>query len=106
MIRYLLVATTTAVVCFAVGAVTGFAAHNSAQRIITARPGDDVSIPSLDLFCVIFRHDASLNTDPGAFMYCVRHSTGKANSRSVSVTRYHYEIGNGARVTYRVGRTP
>ncbi len=106
MIRYLLVATTTAIVCFAVAAVTGFAAHSSAQRIITARPGDDGLIPSLDLFCVIFRHDASLSTDPGALMYCGRNSTGSANSRSVSVTRFHYEIGNGERVTYRVGRTP
>jgi hypothetical protein len=51
MIRYLFVATVTAVVCFVVAAVTGFAAHNSAQRFLTARPGDGVTIPSLDLLC-------------------------------------------------------
>jgi hypothetical protein len=36
MIRYLFVAVATAVVCFAVAAVTGFAAHSSAQRNLTA----------------------------------------------------------------------
>jgi len=106
MIRSLLVATATAIVCFAVAAVTGFAAHNSAKRDLTARPGDAVFIPSLDLLCFVWRHDASLSTDPGALMYCARKSAGNGKSRTVSVTRYHYEIGNGDRVTYRVGRTP
>jgi hypothetical protein len=106
MIRYLLVASTTAIVCFAIAAVTGFAAHNSSQRNLTARAGDAVAIPSLDLLCFVWRHDASLSTDPGGLMYCARKSAGQGNSRTVSVTRYHYEIGNGERVTYRVGRTP
>jgi hypothetical protein len=106
MIRYLLVATTTAIVCFAVAAVTGFAAYNSAQRNLTARPGDAVFIPSLDLLCFVWRHNTKLETDPGALMYCARESAGNGNSRTVSVTRFHYEIGNGERVTYRVGRTP
>jgi hypothetical protein len=106
MIRYLFVAVATAVVCFAVAAVTGFAAHSSAQRNLTARPGDALFIPSLDLLCFVFRHNDNLNTDPGPLMLCARKSAGQGNSRSVGVTRYHYEIGNGERVTYRVGRTP
>src|SRR2546426_11711140 len=66
-------------------------AGGSSNAFLTARAGDSVRFVALDLFCVGMRRDPD-GIEAGPIIYCKRYSTD--NSRAISVSRYHYLIGN------------
>ena len=84
MLKIMLTALVTAAISFAVAAATSFAHQDRGQRYVTARIGDFLVIPAVDLSCSIFRRDPDRH-EAGALMYCGRQST-QGNSRTVSIS--------------------
>ena len=93
MIRTFAAVVATADVCFAVSVSTGFASHRSAERYVTVRPGDGITVRGLDLFCSVMRSDPD-HHEVGPVMYCNRHSA--RYSRAVSISRFHMELSNAS----------
>ena len=94
MRKILLIAATTAIVCFAIAAATGLAARTRSEggpRIIPV--GGYFKVPSLDLTCLVFASDPT-RLDPGPALFCNRGSTSttKPGAASVAVSRYHISV--------------
>lgn len=94
MLKTAITAVATAIVCFSIMAATGLSAHLRTQTFLTARVGDSITIPAIDLFCHVFNHDLN-NQDPGAAMYCDRNSNRNVSiyTASVLATSYHFHLG-------------
>jgi hypothetical protein len=106
----LVTALLTAAVCFAVTATTGFASQDTASRHLPAvKIGDDLTIPSLDLYCAVYRTDPD-HLEVGPILYCNRNSADSqhANSRGFGASRFHIFVStaNGNANGYTVTRSP
>jgi hypothetical protein len=108
--KTLLACCATAVVCFGIAAVTGFASHSSPRsaqtRYLTAHIGDDVNFVGLDFFCSTRATDPD-HHDPGPSMYCDRFSDER-NSAAVGVSKYHLHLSrtNSNYWDYTIARSP
>jgi hypothetical protein len=110
MIKIVLTAATTAILCFLIAAAMGPAARTRSDgvRIIIIPTGGYFKLPSLDLTCVVFSSDPT-HIDPGPALFCNRASVSTLRgSASVAVSRYHITVfpsGRGGPAT-SVARTP
>lgn len=101
MLKIVLTAATTAIVCFAIAAATGLAARTRSGGAPTVIPtGGYFKVPSVDLACLVFGSDPT-RLDPGPVLFCNRGttSTTKRGAASVAVSLYHISV-------YPSGRGP
>jgi hypothetical protein len=87
-------------------AAPALSSSKSSERALTARIGDNILIPSIDLFCTVNRNDAD-HHEAGPLVSCARWST-KTTGRRTEASRYHFIVStaNGQYIAYRVARTP
>jgi hypothetical protein len=91
------------------GAGVGIAAdQNTPSRFYRISPDALVEFPGLDLACNYFAKLNKDKTDPGPTMLCDRLSSveQRLTSRSIFVTRYHFEVSSSFGKTYRFTRSP
>jgi hypothetical protein len=100
-----LAAVSAACIAGLLAATTGLAHQARTERFVTARVGDSITIPSIDLFCTVLRRDPD-RREAGPLMTCSRNSV--RNARAVSMSRFHYDISrrNGTGVVFRIERAP
>jgi hypothetical protein len=83
--------------------------QNKSERYVTARVGDSIYVPAVDLYCAVWRSDPD-HHEVGPFLYCNRSSASNQGekSRAIGASRYHYLITNatGQYQSYRVSRSP
>jgi hypothetical protein len=93
--RYILVALAASALTVGALAGTGFAdRRGTANRYLNVRIGDNLVIKSVDLFCIVLASDPD-HHEAGPIVYCKRRSVPAGqNSRSIGVTRYHYQVGD------------
>jgi hypothetical protein len=109
MIKIVLTAATTAILCFLIAAAMGPAARTRSDgaRLTIIPTGGYFKLPSIDLTCVVFSSDPT-RIDPGPALFCNRGSIStQRGSASLAVSRYHISIfpsGHGPGTT--VARTP
>jgi hypothetical protein len=90
---------------------TGTALGSSTSRSSThyfVKPGQDVYVPSLDLFCKVYARNPTGESGPVMFCGRASRSTKKLGSRSVAVTNRHFIITDetGNNLAYKAARTP
>src|SRR5262245_27730203 len=76
----------------AVVAAPALGSHHGAKRYIYARPGDTLTVGTLDLYCSLWRSDPDGHLT-GPIIYCSRKSVS-THSWSVTVSRRWIQIGN------------
>jgi hypothetical protein len=109
MLKIVLTAVSTAIVCFLIAAAMGPAARTRSDGAPTIIPaGGYFKVPSIDLSCLVFGSDPT-RLDPGPVLFCNRGSvsTTKRGAASVAVSRFHITVfpsGQGAAET--VARRP
>jgi hypothetical protein len=88
----------------AVVAAPALGSHHSAKRFLTMRIGDSAYIPSIDLFCSVFRNDADGHVT-GPVVSCARYSTN-ADSWGVRSSRRWIKVHNRSAYVYEHARLP
>src|SRR2546421_1634252 len=87
-------------------AAPALSSPSSGQRYMTARIGDNVLFPAIDVECGVYRTDAD-HHESGPVIFCGRPSA-KYNSRDWGASRYHVWVTDrtGNYIVYKVARAP
>jgi hypothetical protein len=92
----------------AIGAVTvaapALGSHHATKRFITVGVGDNITIPTLDLFCSVEGHDPDGHVT-GPVIYCDRNSVS-GRSWGVFVSRRWIKVANPTYYVYQHARLP
>jgi hypothetical protein len=104
--RYGLVAVVSSAITVAVLATGGLATDAKVSRTFVAKPGDNVHVPSVDLFCTVMGRDPDRH-EAGAIVMCNRYSVD-SDSRSTSASKFHYWFSDpsGDYIARKVSRSP